>query len=401
MQMISILFSLWFTLQLNYPAFTLVESYPIETHLDTPDIPETASVWLEMFRSARRSIDIEQFYISSEKGEALEPIITELINAGSRGVRIRIIIDKRMALTYPEPVKTLAASLNIEVRIIDFVSAFGGVQHSKFFIVDNQEAFMGSQNFDWRALTHITEIGLRIREKRAVDFYTSVFEMDWGLAGGKDISTLRKEYSKKIGELPFVSLQGPSDTVRYIPTASPLAFIPDPEAWDEFHMMSVIEKAINELRLQFLSYSARDKEGNYYAAIDSSLRAAASRGVKVRLMVADWGKGRRSEKDLKELSALPNIEVRYSVIPEWSGGYIPFARVEHCKIIIADDHTFWLGTSNMEKGYFDSSRNLGIVIMNKGLTTRLANKFNRSWNNPTAETIRAETVYMPREYRER
>jgi hypothetical protein len=41
-------------------------------------------------------------------------------------------------------------------------------------------------------------------------------------------------------------------------------------------------------------------------------------------------------------------------IPEWSGGYIPFARVEHCKYIVADNTKFWLGTSSCKKGYFHS-----------------------------------------------
>ncbi|MCE9626586.1 MAG: hypothetical protein K8R56_01570, partial [Candidatus Eisenbacteria bacterium] len=31
----------------------------------------------------------------------------------------------------------------------------GGVQHAKFMMVDGDQAWLGSQNLDWRALSHI------------------------------------------------------------------------------------------------------------------------------------------------------------------------------------------------------------------------------------------------------
>ena len=387
-------------LQPHNPPFQLVESFPVETDLNITDIPEASDVWIEMIRSAERSLDIEQFYISSAAGEALDPIIEEIENAAKRGVAIRILLDTRMSATYPEPATSLAANPNIDLRTIDFAAHFGGAQHAKFFIVDNREAFMGSQNFDWRALKHISEIGLRIREPRVVDFYSSIFAMDWSLAGG----TIKRDQSPVAGKKfikPLMAIQSPGDTVWYTPTASPLSYIPDSSRWDEPHILSTIAGAQNDLRLQFLSYTPYNRNGEYYPVIDSSIRAAACRGVRVKLMVADWGKGRRSEKYLKELSALPNIEIRYACVPEWSGGYISYSRVEHCKFITADDMTFWLGTSNAERNYFHGSRNLGIVITNKKLTRQLNKKFDTSWESPTTERITVNSSFLPREYGER
>ncbi|MHB1050299.1 MAG: phospholipase D-like domain-containing protein [Bacteroidota bacterium] len=365
-----------------------------------PDIPEASDVWVEMIRSAERSLDIEQFYISSLDGEALDPVLEEIKNAAKRGVIVRILIDARMSTTYPEPATSLAATPNIHLRTIDFTTHFGGSQHAKFFIVDHQDAFMGSQNFDWRSLKHISEIGLRIRDQRVVDFYSAVFAMDWSLAGGKIEQQMIPATTKQSAD-PLMAIQSTGDTAWCTPTASPLAYIPDTSRWDEPHIMSTIARVQNELRLQFLSYTSYSRNGDYYPAIDSSIRAAARRGVHVKLMVADWGKGRRSEKYLKELSALPNIEVRYACVPEWSGGYISYARVEHCKIITADDQTFWLGTSNAEKNYFHGSRNLGIVISNKKLTRQVNAKFDRSWESPASERITVQSSFLPREYGER
>ncbi len=204
----------------------MVESFPVETGLDMSDIPEASDVWVDMIRSAERSLDIEQFYISSAAGEPLDRVIEEIRNAAGRGVTVRILLDARMSATYPEPATSLAAVPNVDLRTIDFAAHFGGAQHAKFFIVDNREAFMGSQNFDWRSLKHISEIGLRISEPRVVDFYCSIFIMDWNLAGGtpaRHQSPLEREQSTD----PIVAIQSSGDTVRCTPTASPLSYIPD------------------------------------------------------------------------------------------------------------------------------------------------------------------------------
>ena len=96
-------------LLLNYLSYTqvvqnieLVESIPVETTLDNPDIRNTLEVWLEMINSAETTLDIEQFYISNEKGEPLDIILGAIIAAGKRGVKVRIIIDSKMYKTYPE-----------------------------------------------------------------------------------------------------------------------------------------------------------------------------------------------------------------------------------------------------------------------------------------------------------
>jgi len=138
----------------------LVESVPVETSLDNPDIRSTQEVWLEMINSAQKTLDIEQFYITSEEGEPLDTILKAIIAAAKRGVNVRIIVDSEMYNTYPADVSWLEAqSYYIEKRVINIKSLTGGIQHSKFFIVDGEQVFLGSQNFDWRSLKHIHELG--------------------------------------------------------------------------------------------------------------------------------------------------------------------------------------------------------------------------------------------------
>ncbi len=372
--------------------FELVESIPIETILDNPDIRDAHEVWLEMINGAKKSLDIEQFYISNEEGEPLEDIIQAVEKAAARGVTVRVTADARMSKTYPETIKRLGAQKNISTRIIDFGKLSGGILHAKYFIVDNETVFLGSQNFDWRALKHIHELGVRIRHKEAAQFYTDIFDLDWNLAATNDKSSISNYLTTKTYHSPYHLIHG-TDTLTFTPTASPVGLLPDSTSWDEPNIVRLIDGAKAELCLQFLAYGIKARDKGEYRVLDDAIRRAADRGVKVRLIIADWEKGSSGEKALKELSQVPNIEVKFSVIPEWSGGYISFARVEHCKYIVADGSSFWLGTSNAEKSYFYTVRNVGVVVKSRRLGELLQRVFIKSWESPYTEPVDADREY--------
>ncbi len=374
----------------------LVESIPAETNLDMPDIRNTAEVWLEMIRGAKRTIDLEQFYVISKNGEPFDTVMMEIFRAAERGVSVRLIADSKMYKTYPALADSLGKMKNVAVRIIDFSKMTGGVQHAKYFIVDGQQVFIGSPNFDWRAITHIHETGLRIRQSQVADFYSRIFELDWRMAEFNDTGLLEKHRRFYQPQWPVVFYDGRFDSVKLIPTASPRGWLPDTNSWDEPRILDLIENAQKELRIQFMLYGTYARKEPDYRVLDDAIRRAAARGVKVRMVVADWIKGRAAEKDLKSLSKTHNVEVKISVIPDWSGGYISFARVDHCKFIVADSSSFWLGTSNAEKSYFYTSRNLGMIVRNQKLAGQLLWKFDHGWNGPYTEFIDPEKTYTPR-----
>ena len=382
----------------GHRAFEIVESIPIETTLDNPDIRNTQEVWLEMIHGAKKSLDIEQFYISNKEGEPLEDVVQAIEQAARRGVRVRIIGDSRFYKTYPETIDRLAAQKNIAKRIIDFGSLARGVQHAKYFIVDGEELFLGSQNFDWRALKHIHELGVRIRHREAAKFCSDIFELDWNLAETNDASTLTKVLSFTKYPLPLTIIERGNDTITFTPTASPVGFLPDSTSWDEPNIVRLIDDAKTELCLQFLGYDTRGRDKSEYRILDDAIRRAAQRHVRVRLIVADWEKGTPGEKALKELSSVPNVEVRFSVIPAWSGGYVSFARVEHCKFIVADSSAFWLGTSNAEKSYFYNTRGVGVVVKNTKLAALLRRVFLKSWESEYAEPVKPDGKYTRRKH---
>lgn len=378
----------------------LVESIPIETTLDNSDIRNTSEVWIEMISSARHSLDFGEFYISHKKGEALEPVLNAVLAAAGRGVKTRFIVDGNMYKTYPETADKLNEHPNINVQVYKLSEITGGVLHAKYFIVDGKEIFIGSQNFDWRALKHIHELGIRIENKKLVKFYKELFELDWSLsAKDANTGTMLSNIVPRDALETFEIRKTEHGKITLIPTASNPKIIYNSENWDETQLVKLINSASESIRIQLLSYSPLSR-GELYEVLDLALRKAAARGVKVEMILSDWNFYSPRIEYIKSLHAIPNIEIKFSTIPEASEGYVGYARVEHCKIMVIDDKEFWLGTSNWSKSYFYKGRNLGIIVKNEKLAKRVSQIFEKSWFSEYCYLVELGKEYEQKETRE-
>ena len=61
---------------------TLVESSPLETSLDSPDLPQTADVWKGMIVGARSELLLSHFYASTAPRSPLNDVIAS-VGSGS------------------------------------------------------------------------------------------------------------------------------------------------------------------------------------------------------------------------------------------------------------------------------------------------------------------------------
>ncbi|MCK4529913.1 MAG: hypothetical protein KAU44_01950 [Candidatus Marinimicrobia bacterium] len=371
----------------------LVESIPIETSLDNKDIRNTSEVWIEMINSAKKTLDFGEFYISHKEGEALGPILNAVYAAADRGILVRFIVDGNMYKTYPETADKLNEHENISVHVYDLNAITGGVLHAKYFIVDEKEIFLGSQNFDWRALKHIHELGIRIENKKLVLFYAELFELDWQLsAEDADSEHILANIVQREELESFKVKNTEHGKINLTPTASNPKIIFNTANWDESNLVRLIGSAENSIRIQLLSYSPLSRK-ELYETLDLSLRKAAARGVRIEMILSDWNFYSPRIEYIKSLHAIPNIEVKFSTIPEASEGYIGYARVEHCKIMVIDEKEFWLGTSNWSKSYFHNGRNLGIIVKNDKLAKRVSQIFLKSWNSEYCQPVELGKSY--------
>ncbi|MGK5087079.1 phospholipase D-like domain-containing protein [Bdellovibrionota bacterium FG-2] len=356
------------------PTIEVVQSVPLETTLAVPGVRLAQEVWLEMIGSAKTSLDIEQFYLSNQAGESLEPVVVAIEKAASRGVRVRLVADKKFYGTYPETIDRISKLVNAEARLVDY-APFGGVQHAKFFVVDGQQGFVGSQNFDWRALNQIHEIGIRVVDEKVSADLQLVFEKDWAMAKGVGAAVTPPAPLSSSG-LSISALFS-----EIVVLASPKQANPDGISDSLTEITNAMNAAQKSIRIQVMEYSTKIfGAGGAWTALDDSIRKAAARGVKVQLLV-DVSNIQKAKKDLKALAALSNIEVKSVTIPAWSGGKIDYARLIHSKYLIVDGLVSWVGTENWSMGYFMNTRDVGFMIHTQSVTDQLDQVFERVWTS--------------------
>jgi phosphatidylserine/phosphatidylglycerophosphate/cardiolipin synthase-like enzyme len=361
--------------------FELVETAPIETTLDHPEIREAAVVWPEMIAKAHHTIDVSEFYATSQPGSRLETVIDALSRAAARGVNVRFLVDAAFAKKEPATAARLAALPGVELRRIDWGTYGGGVLHAKYFVIDGTDAYVGSQNFDWRSLTHIQELGVRIHDRDVAAALADVFETDWALAGGAPRTARTHRFA---AHLPLAL-----DGARVTPVFSPRGWLPDETQWDLPRLIELIDGARERVRVQLLTYGSTD--------LEAALLRAAGRGVPVELLVSEWCKRKGCLGAIKQLAAAPHVSVRFLDVPPAKTGFIPYARVAHAKYLVVDGASAWIGTSNWERDYFERSRNVGLVIRGGSLPAQLNRFFEDNWRSPYAERLdRAVEYTAPR-----
>jgi phosphatidylserine/phosphatidylglycerophosphate/cardiolipin synthase-like enzyme len=368
----------------------LVESFPIETTLDHKDVRDASDVWLEMIGRAKKTIDWSEFYASDAEPPwdkdgrtKLGDVLVAIEGATKRGVKMRFIADKVFAPKYPATLDRLRTA-GVEVRIIDCAPRYGGVQHAKYMIVDGEEAFVGSQNFDWRALSHIQEIGTRLRSPVMAGALADIFDTDWALA---EPGTPNDTRVKKHPSAPDVKAATGETVSLY---ADPRGWLPDESHWDLTRLLALLDGAKKSIDLQVLIYSVVNRDKSAFTTLDEAIRRAAARGVKVRMLISHWGAnaGSHNRKSIDALIGVPNVEIRILTIPPYSKGEIPFARVAHAKYMLVDGgEKAWIGTSNWEGDYFLKTRNIAVVTEGGALGKRLDRIFEDGWTSTYAAPL--------------
>lgn len=372
----------------SIPGFELVHTVPVDTALGTDDLRQPGPVWIELFDGAKSRIDIGQFYAADHPGSVMNTVLEHLEAAGKRGVKIRFLLEEKgIKLSDAATLERLRAIPNLTLRVLPYGQLSGGIIHAKYLLVDGKQAFVGSQNFDWRALEHIHETGLRITDETVVGQVQAIFEQDWQAQAALA--------SKQPVQLP-ASGPAPARTGNYL-VASPQRYNPPGVGDSQLELPRLLGEAKKEVRVQLLDYAplsyGPDRTRPYYAVIDNAVRAAAARGVLIKLMVSNWNTDPLELPYLKSLAVLPNVEIKIVTLPEAKQGFIPYARVIHSKTMEIDGQVAWVGTSNWLGGYLDNSRNLEVVMRSEAMAKRVGQLHEQLWDGPYARALSVTEEY--------
>ena len=356
----------------------VVQSVPIETTLEVPGIRLTQDVWVEMISAAQRTIDLEEFYVNNEAGQSLEPVLDAIRAAAARGVQVRLIVDAGFYKTYPDVPNEFAQIQNMQVKTIDF-SSLGGIQHSKYFVIDQSQTFLGSANLDWLALTHIHEVGLKIDNSDISASLESVFEKDWQAGTSLGQNSTFVDNSSNLRFFTPADLDIDANSMNLV--ASPQSDDPDGVSDSLTAVTQLMGSAHNSLKLQVYEFDTSIyKSAQHWMVLDQAVRAAAARGVQVQILV-DKAALKAGKKDLEALAGVQNIQVKIVTGPQWSGGVIPYSRLVHSKYFVVDGTSGWVGTENWEQTYFTGSRNVGLILNSADIAGKLGQIFDQVWSS--------------------
>lgn len=133
----------------------------------------STDVFLHLINQAKVSIDISTPYLVIDHS-----LSSALIAAVARGVKVRILIpskpDKKFVYEFS---KLNAYELaNHGVEIYTFTPGFN---HAKSFLVDDEVAYVGTTNLDFRSLIHHYECGVWIYNSKAIKDIDDNFESDY------------------------------------------------------------------------------------------------------------------------------------------------------------------------------------------------------------------------------
>ncbi|KXB09233.1 hypothetical protein AKJ46_00690 [candidate division MSBL1 archaeon SCGC-AAA833K04] len=257
---------------------------------------------------------------------------------------------------------TLRDEPNVEVKEVDFDI------HSKYFVIDNRIAFVGSQNWSNGGIQSNHELGVLIENKSVAGSYTYIFESGWSAAGGKNRGA---KYWKTDWLYPAVS--GPEMPPEPKTTVSALE--------------NLIDSANENVKIfNYIFTTGADPIAN-------ALTEAANRDVKIQLMVDAYYYENLFEdvwpemsfcsyvdfsERLEELNSADGISVKGIHLGDWVAS--------HQKVLVVDDKRMYVGSANLatksmgtNPGYW--RREVGVVIDNLTLGTALSESFDIYWNS--------------------
>lgn len=119
---------------------------------------------LPMVKNSKKEIFVSIFYLTNK------PLIEELIKAKQRGVNVVIIIDALGAGNFKERIEPLR-----KAGIPTKVENWGGKNHEKTMLIDNEFLIIGSSNFSKNAFNKNDENVLIIENKQIASFYRDYF----------------------------------------------------------------------------------------------------------------------------------------------------------------------------------------------------------------------------------
>ncbi|XP_074128586.1 5'-3' exonuclease PLD3-like [Sminthopsis crassicaudata] len=393
-------------------SLVLAESIP-EGMSFSPGSPQhisTHRAWLQLIQRAQSQVDIAayNFTLRSRATGSAHPsgwqgqeILDRLLSLPGRGVRLHV------AMNSPQPSDIDADELGrhgAKVTPVQLEQLTGGIVHSKFWVVDGRDVYVGSANADWRALTQIKELGAVLYDCSPVaQDLLSIFNMYQALGGPRAVlpTSWPPHFSAGSSLQKPIRLHLDGHPADVYLSSSPPALCGPGRTSDLQAILSTISQARKFIKVSVMDLMPQCmfcQPKRFWPELDSALRAAAcDRRLPIQLLISCW---RQSDPNmfifLESLNILAQpplscpLRVKlFSVPVSRDQRQIPFARMNHNKFMVTDQAAY-IGTSNWSHDYFLRTTGVALVIARPPgaqmlpVQRELQAVFERDWASPYA-----------------
>jgi cardiolipin synthase A/B len=285
------------------------------------------SVITNAIHDAHKSVWLEMYLLTDTN------VIHALEDDANNGIDVRVMLEPHPSGVGATSVdKTLDELQAAGVKAQDSSPAFA-LTHEKGMIIDSRIAYIMTSNFSRSALggssgTTNREYGIIDTKPQDVQAVMAIFNADWN----------------------HTTAQFTDPNLVVSPVNSRNAFV------------SLIGSAHHTLLIE--------AEEMQDSAIEAALDSAARRGVTVEVILPSSGVDNNQGID-----AIKQAGIHVREDPRL---YM------HAKIIIVDGVTAFVGSENISSQSLDENRELGIIVSDSGVLSRIANTFQTDWSQSSS-----------------
>lgn len=335
----------------------VVETAPLP--LDNPEIRNLPDAIKEEINRAEFSIDMEVYLWYWYSSGPIAEITDALVNAASKGVQVRILIDNQM---YQEMIsdsdetrsmfRSLDANENIEIRQLEITPEVEDM-HSKVFIFDNTTTIISSANLSHSAMTESRNIGILVKSEIFGKAMKNIFETGW--FGAPPPSEFENGW--------------PIDWIK--PVVTPIRCPP----W----VPTTLETILNLFEMSKGTIHVPTYVLNPPSELVAGVENAAGRGIYVRIIIDNSFANPDDFPRIRDLDELPRVEVKQ--------GDLPGNGLYHSKAVIVDGKAGYIGSANWSSSSMLWRRELGVYFCDENLGSAVEKIFRRDWESKYARYI--------------
>jgi phosphatidylserine/phosphatidylglycerophosphate/cardiolipin synthase-like enzyme len=307
----------------------------LKVYFTDPNPPDNLGHGIDQYvvpvlNAAQQTIDLTSFDLN------LPSVITALVSASQRGVKVRVVydgtngnLDLNNAATNNKPLDAIKTLKAAKVSLVDGGRS-SGLMHDKMIIVDGQTLFMGSWNMAYNDTYRNNNNLLEISEPRLIANYQAKFNELF--------------VDKHFGSKAKVKVPNPSLTIDGVQVENYFA----PEDDVMARLVSYVQGATKSVHTMIFTYT--------HADLSAAMIASAKKGVDVLTVIENRGASQ---------GALPALFCAGLAVKTDGNPY-----TMHHKVMIIDGQIVITGSFNFTKSA-DTSNDDNVLVIHSAAVAAL------------------------------